>query len=392
VCHSIAARDLGAEVTFSGQPRFDTERHLFGPYADVATGPMLAQVRYTPMHGPHVQRSALCGSCHTLTTEHEGTPFLEQSPYLEWRNSEFSDEDGVTATSRSCQQCHMARTGATRIARNPMGLDFAIPVREGYAAHAFVGGNAFVLDLLQEHREELDVLAEPDALLRMAAATRRQLAEDTARLTIAPIARDQGNATFAVRVENLTGHKFPTGYPARRAWLHVELYDGQRLLFESGGFDDQGHLVDVAKEHGLPHVQTVTQPGDVVVYELVATDPDGAPTTHLTRMVGKQKDSRLLPRGWRADGPHAADIAPVGTDGDADFGAGGDTVAFRIALPERVRGRLRVQAELRYQSVPPHWVDALRTVADDAAQRFVQMYDAAEKVPEVVATAFRRER
>jgi hypothetical protein len=139
-------------------------------------------------------------------------------------------------------------------------------------------------------------------------------------------------------------------------------------------------------------VQTVTQPGDVVVYELVASDPDGAPTTYLTRMVHKQKDNRLLPRGWRADGPHIADTAPVGTDGDADFTAGGDTVACRIPLPAGARGRVEVHATLHYQSVPPHWVDALRPVEVEAAQRFVRMYDAADKTPETVATAVRRQR
>jgi len=391
VCHQIAATDLGDAATFSGRPRFGTERRIWGPFADVVTGPMQAQVRYTPTHGPHVQRSALCGTCHTLVTEHHGTPFPEQTPYLEWRNSEFDDEHGATATSRTCQQCHMARTGATRIARTPMGFDFAIPPRAGYAAHAFVGGNAFMLDLLQEHREELDVLAEPEALARMAAATRRQLAESTARLSISAIEQRDGEARFAVRVENLTGHKFPTGYPARRAWLHVEVYCGGQFVFECGANDEQGRLVGVEHEDRLPHVQTVTQPGDVVVYELVATDPDGAPTTYLTRMVHKQKDNRLLPRGWRADGPHIADIAPVGTDGDADFAAGGDTVAFRIPLPAGVRGRVQVQATLRYQSVPPHWVDALRPVEAEAAQRFVRMYDAADKTPETVATAMARQ-
>ncbi len=392
VCHLIAATDLGTAATFSGRPRFSTERKIFGPFADVATGPMRAQVRYTPTHGPHVQTSALCGSCHTLFTEHHGTTFPEQTPYLEWRNSEFDDEGGRTATSRTCQQCHMARTGATRIARTPMGTDFAIPPRDGYAAHAFVGGNAFVLDLLETHRDELDVTAEPEALARMAAATRRQLAESTARLSISPIERHDGAAVFAVQVENLTGHKFPTGYPARRAWLHVEVFVGGQSVFASGAVDAAGRLVGVEHEDRMPHVQTVEQPSDVVVYELVAADPDGAPTTFLTRMVQKVKDNRLLPRGWRTDGPHIADIAPVGTDGDADFTAGGDTVAFRIPLPKGVRGTIDVQAKLYYQSVPPHWVDALRPVAAEAAQRFVRMYDAADKTPETVATAVREER
>jgi hypothetical protein len=352
---------------------------------------MQNHVRYTPTHGPHVQKAALCATCHTLFTEHHGTPFPEQTPYLEWRNSEYSDEGVGTEAARTCQQCHMPKTGPTRIARNPMGFDFPIPVRDGYRAHAFVGGNAFMLDLLRANAEELGVSAEPDALQQMAAATREQLAERTAHLSISEIARDGAFAKFSVRVQNLAGHKFPTGYPARRAWLHVRVQRDGETVFENGAVDAQGRLAGVADEHRLPHVRTVERPADVVVYEMVAGDPDGAPTTFLTKMVRRLKDNRLLPRGWKSDGPHVADTAPAGTDGDADFTAGGDTVAFRVPLPEGAQGRLSVEAELLYQPVPPLWVDALRSVDADEARRFVRMYDAAGKAPEKVAAASRGE-
>ncbi len=392
VCHLMDGKNFGEASSFTGHPTFNTERRIFGPFADVATAPMQNVVRYTPTQGLHVRKSGLCGTCHTLVTEHQGTEFPEQTPYLEWRNSEFSDEPRRTDTSRTCQQCHMADTGATRIARNPMGFDFNVPVRDGYAAHAFVGGNAFVLDLLQKNREDLDVIAEPEAIARMAAATRRQLGESTARLSIGAIQRAEGVATFAVHVENLTGHKFPTGYPARRAWLHVQVQLGGEIVFETGEVDEQGRLVGVADEHRVPHVRVVEKPADVVVYELVALDPEGAPTTFLTKMVKKGKDNRLLPCGWKVDGPHVADTAPVGTEGDADFVGGGDTVAFRIALPPRARGRLQVMATLYYQSVPPLWVDALRTIEAEEAKRFVRMYDEADHTPEKVATAVLGER
>lgn len=389
VCHSITADGLGEPRTLSGRPTFSRDRRLFGPYADVLTRPMQNLVRYTPTHGPHVSSSALCATCHTLITEHHGTPFPEQTPYFEWRNSVFSDErpDADPEQTRTCQQCHMPEPGGTRIARSPMGFDFRIPVRPAYSSHAFVGGNAFLLDLMNEHREELDVLAEPEAMRRMAAATRAQLATATARLAISPLARDGDTLVFAVAVENLTGHKFPTGYPARRAWLALEVELDGAVVFSSGAVGADGRLLGVADEQRLPHVRIVQTPGDVVVYELVATDGDGAPTTFLTRMAGKAKDNRLLPRGFRADGPHVADIAPVGVDGDGDFTAGGDTVAVRVPLPPGAAGRCRVRARLLYQPVPPVWVDALRAVEAEEAQRFVRWYDAATKTPELVAEA-----
>jgi len=383
VCHQIADEKLGQPESWSGNPTINKERKIFGPFADVATGPMRNMVRYTPQQGTHIRKSALCATCHTLFTEHHGTPFPEQTPYLEWRNSEFSDEGGRDDTSRTCQECHMPETGPTRIARNPMGFDFLIPVRDGYRAHAFVGGNAFMLQMLDRNREELDVIAESASLQRMITATRRQLAELTAKLTVSPVTREDGKLLFTVRVDNKTGHKFPTGYPSRRAWLAIEVRQGRRVVFESGAFDDKGRIVGLTDELGRPHVQVVEKPEDVVIYEMVAQDPDGAPTTHLTKMVKKGKDSRLLPRGWRKDGPHPEETAPVGTDGDADFVEGSDTVHFKIPAPEG-RGAVQVVARLYYQTIPPAWVEALRGIDADECKRFVQMYDAADKTPETV--------
>jgi len=384
MCHQIAADGLGEERSFSGKPVLSTSRQLFGPFPDPATGPMQNHVDYTPVHAPHIRSSAVCGSCHTLFTQHQGVSFPEQTPYLEWRNSQFSDENGVTASSRTCQQCHMPRTGPTRMARNPMGLDFLIPVRDEFSAHSFIGGNALMLDILRDNAEDLGVIAEPEALSRMAAATRRQLGEDTAELVIENLHRQGTQLTFELLVENKTGHKFPTGYPARRAWLHVQVSNNRQLVFETGRFDADGRILDIEDPFDLPHVDRVDEPSDVVVYEMVASDVDGRPTTYLTKMAGKRKDNRLLPRGWDPSYPAVGDIAPVGLDGDEDFTAGSDRVSFEVQVPENARN-LRVVAWLLYQSVPPAWVDALREIDSEPCRQFVRMYDNADTEPETVA-------
>ena len=64
----------------------------------------------------------------------------------------------------------MPETGSTRVARNPVGREFLIPVRDGYRAHAFVGGHAFVLEMFAKNREELGVAATEESLRRMASA------------------------------------------------------------------------------------------------------------------------------------------------------------------------------------------------------------------------------
>lgn len=392
VCHMISDQDLGEKSTFNGRPNFTDERIIFGPFANPEAQPMQNLVNYTPTHAEHVSTSAMCATCHTLYTEHAGVEFPEQTPYLEWRNSEFSDEDGKTDKSRTCQQCHMPNLGRSRVARSPNGFDFNTVVRDDYSGHSFVGGNVFVLRMLHDHREELDVIAEPEALNRMIAASRKQLAEQTANLTIGEITRADGKAKFAIEVENLTGHKFPTAYPSRRAWLQVTVTSGRRRIFESGSYDEEtGRLSGVVDPLRIPHVDVVTRPEDVVVYEMVATDPHDDPTTFLTKMTGRLKDNRLLPRGWNAAGPHARDTHPVGTKGDKDFVGGGDTVHFEIPLPENARGRLRVIARMFYQPIPPIWVDALRKIDAEETNRFVEYYDAADKEPDPVALAIRSE-
>jgi hypothetical protein len=284
----------------------------------------------------------------------------------------------------------MAELAPTRIARNPGGRDFLIPVREDYRGHTFVGGNAFLLDLLQKNRDALGVTASAQALARTAFASRKLLAEQTVAVSIGELQRKDASLHFSVRIDNLTGHKFPTGYPARRAWLHVQVRGGNQVVFDSGGWQQDGRLVDVADPMRQPHHDVVTSKDQVVVYELVADDADGAPTTHLTRMQQRGKDTRLLPKGWRRSGPHAEETAPVGIGNDLDFTAGGDSVHFAVPYPEN-GPFATVVAWVRYQSIPPHWVEPLRSVDAPECRSFVTMYDAADKTPETAGVAMRSE-
>ena len=389
VCHQAQPDGLGTAASFGGKLEIRDEKRIFGPYTDPAPGPMHMHTGYTPTHGEHVTRAALCGACHTLYTQaHAGSPpFLEQAPYLEWRNSAFSDESGATADSRTCQQCHMPDLGTMKIARAPGGFDFNIAVRDHVRGHAFVGGNALLLDMLREHAAELGVDAPATALQRMADATRAQLAHSTARIEVLGAHRTASGLEFDVRVQNLCGHKLPTGYPARRAWIEVTVRAGREAMFASGEVDARGSLVGVADELAIPHCDRVESANQVPVYEMVAVDARGNPTTSLTEMVARRKDTRLLPRGWRANGPHADETTPVGVDGDDDFADGADTVSYSIDLGGRGSGQLTVLARLRYQTIPPAWVESLRSSATPEAAQFVRMYDGGTREPETLALA-----
>lgn len=388
ICHQVRPEGLGSDASFDGRLDLRPERRIYGPYPEPAGGPMRMHSAYAPEHGPHVQESALCGTCHTLRTTPHGiagaSTFVEQSPYLEWRNSAYSDEEGRTESSRRCTECHMPDLGSMRIARNPGGRDFNIQVRPEVRGHAFVGGNAFMLDLLAANRAELGVSASREQLERGAAATRAQLAQRTATIAIAPPRRTGAVLEFAVHVENHAGHKLPSGYPARRAWLEVAVQAGGSTVFHSGRPDAEGRIGGAVDELAFPHVDLVERPEQVPVYELVAHDAAGRPTTLLTEMATRAKDSRLLPRGWRSDGPHAEETMPVGIGDDDDFVGGGDVVHYRIALPPDA-GPATVVAQLRYQAIPPSWVAPLRRTTRADAVRFARLYDAMPQEPETLA-------
>ncbi len=385
VCHQAQGDTLGQPESFSGNLDIRAGRKIFGPYENPSARPMLMHTGFEATHGPHIRDAGLCGSCHTLYTHHVpgAGAFPEQTPFLEWQNSAFSEAGSEDA--RSCQECHMPEVGEMRIARNPAGFDFNIPVRDEYRAHTFVGGNAFMLDLLRRNSDELGVKADADALRRNARATRRQLAHETVELSVVDPEQGDGFVAFDVRVRNKTGHKFPTGYPARRAWLRVQVRAGRTVVFDSGAYGEDGRIQGLEDERAQPHHVMIQDPGQVQIYESVAGDGEGRATTYLTRMATRLKDNRILPRGYRTDGPYAADTAPTGIGVDADFIGGEDRTRYRVSLPEGVsRGGVVVVAWMHYQSVPPAWVDPLRDVETEEAARFVRMYDAADKEPETV--------
>ena len=107
-----------------------------------------------------------------------------------------------------------------------------------------------------------------------------------------------------VSVENLTGHKFPTAYPSRRAWLHVVVRDrGGRTVFESGALNADGSIQGNDNDENAarfePHYREIKSSDEVQIYEPILKDADGHVTTGLSNAVGYLKDNRLLPRAFK---------------------------------------------------------------------------------------------
>ncbi|MFH5803053.1 cytochrome P460 family protein [Alienimonas sp. DA493] len=406
-----------------------------------------------PKTSDYLTDSRMCGTCHVVSLpnvdmpldahggpghEHDGslaavdsTPsfrgfhhHVEQATYLEWLNSEFQTEfegpDGLkNPTGRSCQECHMSDTAdgtpdgpktRSRVAvvqdvtypdaeNLAPHADLTIPVREGYRRHDFSGLNVFLLEMMNQHDDVLGVRKTdfmtggtndlPNAIAGMV----QTAASKTARLTVTAEPGD-GAVTATVRVENLAGHRFPTGVGFRRAFLEVSLVDADgEVVWISGATDATGTLVDAAGEplpteffaedaagvqQYQPHHRVVRDPSQVQIYETLLKNHAGRFTTSFVHGCETVKDNRLLPRGWTHDGPSpdldgpylaATRPGPLASQ-DADFtaGDGADVTRYEMSVPDGVDpATCTVRARLFYQATPPYFLRNLFTVMNGPA-------------------------
>jgi hypothetical protein len=182
-----------------------------------------------------------------------------------------------------------------------------------------------------------------------------------------------------VLVQNLSGHKMPTAYPSRRAWLHLVVRDARdNKVFESGALKADGSIEgndnDMDPARFAPHYREITSSREVQIYEPILKDADGHVTTGLLSAVGYLKDNRLLPSGFKKETAEQ-DIAVVGDAAeDPNFTGAGNLVQYSVSTGN-ASGPFRVQAELWYQPIGFRWAHNLSRYDAPEPQRFVGYYD-----------------
>ncbi|HSS40609.1 MAG TPA: hypothetical protein VLT58_17720, partial [Polyangia bacterium] len=386
LCHQL--QNGGPGLEHDGDFRIDStrpwgERLVYGPY-DIPpprANVMHSATGFRPARASNVETSELCSTCHTLyTTPVEAggqgaadkpvAPFPEQVPYLEWRASAYAGE-------KTCQACHMTFTTEPAAAASVLGEP-----RQRFARHGFQGANFFMLGMLERYAAELGVAAMPQELSLSRQRTLELLGSAAATLSIARAEIRDGRLEAEVAVTNTAGHKLPTAYPSRRAWLRfVVTGAGGRRLFASGELRPDGSIVGNDNDNDPlafePHRRVIDAADQVQIYESVLGDARGHVTTGLLAAVRYLKDNRLLPRGFdKRTAPQ--DCAVRGdADADPDFEGGGDRVAYRVDLPPGAAGPLRIDVELLYQPIGFRWAHNLDRYASAAEPaRFVRYFDA----------------
>ena len=382
VCHQIQPAGLGTPATYSGNFAVAAPgthpRPLFGPFApdsDSITKVHVVATGYSLVQDSHIRDAALCGSCHTLYTTTRGPggkpigQLPEQMPYLEWLHSDYRDK-------QTCQECHMPAVSEPVAVASLLGKP-----REGVRLHTFVGANFLMETMLSAHRVELAVAAQPADLAAASARITSFLQSQSARVTLGPATLAGSNLSFSVRIENLTGHKLPTAYPSRRAWLHVVVTaaDGHSV-FESGKLNPDGSIVGNANDSDptrfSPHLSSITKPDQVQIFEPILGDSQGRVTTGLLSATQYLKDNRILPTGFdKQTAP--PDIAVQGNAAaDPDFTAGSSTTHFDIST-NGASGPFHIAAELIYQPVGYRWAHNLASYQAAEPQQFVHDYEQA---------------
>jgi hypothetical protein len=396
VCHQIENVGLGTPSTFVGnvtiaKPDAKGDRPEYGPFAvDKGHQTLMhsSTATYRPTEGHHMSDPGLCGSCHTLYTDALGPHgekigrFPEQVPFQEWQHSEYSEG----RTRQTCQQCHMPRVDEAVAITALYGQP-----REGMHRHVFVGANFLMQGMLQEHRDELATTAEPEELDAAVKRTTEFLQAKSAKVTILSVERITNALAVEVKVENLTGHKLPTAYPSRRAWLHVVVRDGNgRVVFESGALNQNGSIVGNDNDQDPlrfePYYREITRADQVEIYESILKDSSGKVTTGLLHAVGYLKDSRLLPKGFDK-ATAEKDVAVVGDAADDPaFNGKGSQVRYLLSTGNAA-GPFKVEAELWYQPIGFRWAHNLEPYKASEPQRMVKYYEEASQTAVMLAKA-----
>lgn len=386
LCHQIKSETLG---TYSGNLLIGTAKQIWGLYQTPFVNPMINNTGYTPAYGEHIAYSQLCGTCHTLITnsvdlegEPTGEEFVEQAIYHEWLNSNYP------AQGQSCQSCHVPRIDdIVKISTMPPWLDGRSP----FGLHHLAGANIFIQKILKNNIEELGITADPVQFDSTISRTTRLLKESTLEISLSELNRNNDTLFLELELKNLAGHKFPAGFPSRRAFVEILLLSEQNdTLFHTGEMDENLYLVNEDTDFEKHHFM-INSEEQVQIYEMVMGDINGDVTTILERAYQQLKDNRLPPTGFTTNhySYDTVEIAGMAYD-DENFnkqsgieGTGSDMLYIHAPLLG-YSGKVTVEARVFYQTVSAKWLENMFTYSSPEIDAWKAIYENSDRQPIIV--------
>ena len=396
-CHQQDPENAGN--FFSGDLEF-VEDTVWGPYGGPEDDiplfgqPMTSFVGYEPLYLPEFEKSETCAGCHTLITNTAdldgnatGGTFVEQATYHEWLNSIYAESTDPEA--QECQGCHMPRINdPVVISANYVFLQGRSP----YGLHTMVGANTFMLQMFRDNVEELDLTATAEQFDSSLFKTRQMLQTQSLELELDEAYYQNDTLAFEVFMRNIAGHKFPSGYPARRAFVEFIVTDGEgNELFTSGKLQED-YEVEGQNETFEPHYDVIDNSEQVLIYEQVLADVNDDVTTVLERADHLLKDNRLAPKGFSinhevydttlVEGLALTD--PTWNHEDGVEGSGTDRVTYKVKM-NGYEGEVNVSAKMFYQSLPPKWMEEMFAVDTPEINYFEDKYNDQGSDPVLIA-------
>ncbi len=387
-CHAIGdSAALGK--SFSGQIPYDTSRIIYGPYPFPMAGPMLVGSGYEPAFGAHMNLSKTCSPCHTLINNtvdlngnYTGTTFVEQATYQEWLNSDYP------GANLSCQKCHMPQVNSGVIIAND---NFGLTPRAPFSQHIFAGANSFMIALMKQNKTKLGIDAADRFFDSTLFATNELLQKKSLSVSLSADSITADTAFFTVTITNKAGHKFPSGYPSRRAVLQFVMKNANNdTLFQSGIFTNS-FRVRGESANFVSHQNVIRQDHQSQIYEMVMGDVAQQITTVAERAAVLLKDNRIPPLGFTSQ-HNSYDTTKVSPDAlsDADFnrfngieGTGSDKVHFHVPI-SNLAGFANASVKVFYQSVPPKWLDEMFAYNSAEIDSFQLQFNGADQTPVLI--------
>lgn len=386
VCHQITEESLG---NFSGQVEIGADKTIWGPYEAPFTNPMIINTGYTPEHGPHIREAKLCGGCHTLITNTAdlngnltGEAFVEQSIYHEWLNSDHAVNGQV------CQDCHVPRIDEeVVISALPPWLDPRTP----FGMHHMAGANVFMTQLIKDFGSQVGVTATEEQLDSTINRSTRMLQQRTLNISLNEEGRSTDTLFVSMLLQNKAGHKFPSGYPARRAFVElIAVGETGETLLHTGRTDAAFNLI-AENEDYENHYTMINNDDQVQIYEMVMGNVEGNVTTVLERAATALKDNRIPPAGFVSSHNSYDTVKIVGVaQSDPNFnrdtgteGSGSDRIFFHIPT-NGSEAEIHITAKVYYQSVNDKWLTHMFSYGSEQIDAFKSLYENSDKTPVLV--------
>jgi len=374
VCHR-ATQSSGASAPYllsDAQLVFTADTAKHGPY-EGALSPV-----HDTVEDKGLSDSRFCGQCHFVTNPgrhlrnaqglETQLDFPLDTTFVEWANSSYAD--AASANHASCQDCHMKPKSGKFLVSD----DATAPLRMNPPRHEFVGGNVWGIDAV--------MAANPDRAMTygIAFSNARTKAEANLRnaVTLTVLAapeRIRAGEMLEVkaRIENRTGHKFPTGYAeSRRAWVSLMLVDADLVKHPLvGAYDEETGDIAMDPPTHVYRARHGRFEGNVALEE-----------EHLARHDMILSDTRIPPLGFVA-----TETTMPTAEIDYSDGMGGyrntDEIVLRAKVPLQLSGHQALVVQVQYQSMTRAHVEMLakENVTDSRGAELLAIYETTQRAP-----------